>query len=78
LKIDQNIVPNTMKKIATHTHRMPQWSRYESTDMGVTGVMMSTSYAANVARETGSDARSAARARRCFRSMARPLFSGIL
>ena len=25
LKIDQNITPNTRKKITTHTHRMPQW-----------------------------------------------------
>jgi hypothetical protein len=42
-KIDQNIAPNTMKKIAMHTYMIPQCRLYASTAVGLAGSRMSTS-----------------------------------
>src|SRR3954471_11173745 len=72
LKMDQNIAPNTTKKITMQTYMIPQWRSYASCAVGEWGGRMSTSHVASAGREArSSEAAMAAGARRRFRSILR-------
>src|SRR4051812_3135350 len=69
-QIDQNIAPNTTKKIAMQTYMMPQCRLYASWAVGEAGSGMSTSHEASAGSEArSSEAAMAAGARRRFRNI---------
>src|SRR4051794_18374854 len=53
-QIDQNIAPNTTKKITTQTYMIPQWRPYASCAVGEAGGGMSTSQVASAGTEARS------------------------